>query len=252
MAYSVSDGNLAQPEGSLELAAQGEPGEQPPLEMTLLGNGVAIPKEKWDIIFSQDEDTIFVKELAVAVWGTEVLSCKTFSGKLSNHAKAKGKVETFPALTPEKVQAVHGAFRRFLVEKKNVPEDSLQKRLKMMRVYLSQKMSDLRRPPRRALNLSPHTIHWGPVGPGWGPGWTTSRSSLVGPPAHHVWWAVGRRDNPGYKSTQEELTLTTDDVAIICTVVAHVERVLEIMLHFCEVPGATLKVDKTKGCSMGE
>ncbi|XP_064481691.1 uncharacterized protein LOC135394724 [Ornithodoros turicata] len=58
----------------------------------------------------------------------------------------------------------------------------------------------------------------------------------------------------GTKVAQEEIKLLAfaDDAAIICTEVTHVERALEIIRHFCEVSGATLNLDKTKGCWLGE
>ncbi|XP_064456055.1 uncharacterized protein LOC135366961 [Ornithodoros turicata] len=111
-----------------------------------IGNGTKIPKFKWDLIHAQDEETKFVKELAVAIWGSEVLAQRTFSGTLSNRARAEGKTQVFPALSPVKVQTLRGAFVNYLTSRKHVKDPGdLKKRTSLMRTYISQKISDLRR-----------------------------------------------------------------------------------------------------------
>ncbi|XP_064462055.1 BEN domain-containing protein 5-like [Ornithodoros turicata] len=116
-----------------------------PGNMMDLGNGVSIPKEKWAYLCKHQEESRFVKELAVVIWGTSTLLRKTFTGCLSNRAKAEGKTEVFPALTPEKVEAVRGAFATYLTKEKNVSREELKKKSALVRKYLSEKMSDLRR-----------------------------------------------------------------------------------------------------------
>ncbi|XP_064465510.1 uncharacterized protein LOC135377135 isoform X2 [Ornithodoros turicata] len=111
-----------------------------------LGGGIKIPKDKWDILNRHEEEIKFVKELAVSIWGSEVLAERTFSGTLSNRAKAEGKTATFPALSPVKVQAMRSAYVNYLTSKKNLTDaNEIKKKTSMMRVYVSQKISDLRR-----------------------------------------------------------------------------------------------------------
>ena len=71
-----------------------------------IGSNVWINKAKWEMVVANTKDTIFVKELAVVVWGTATLKNKSLTGKECPTTKGEAK----PPLTPTKVTAVRGMF----------------------------------------------------------------------------------------------------------------------------------------------
>ena len=64
-----------------------------------------IATTKFDTIMSQQKNSLFVKNLAVAIFGTEVLRQSSLTGKSSN--RYKGRAASKP-LDVEKLQALHG------------------------------------------------------------------------------------------------------------------------------------------------
>ena len=74
----------------------------------LVADGVFIDQAIWAKIGSSKKHSIFVKDLAVAVFGTEVLKTSSVEGKLSpRYKKVPGKVAK-PALCPRMLNGVKG------------------------------------------------------------------------------------------------------------------------------------------------
>ena len=46
-----------------------------------IGSNVWIDESKWGMVAANTKDSLFVKKLAVAVWGTAVLKNRSLSGK---------------------------------------------------------------------------------------------------------------------------------------------------------------------------
>lgn len=62
--------------------------------------------KKWSDLSKNTVDSVFTKEAATSIWGTDVLKRRSPTGTLSNKARSLGKTEAFPPLTPEKVQVL--------------------------------------------------------------------------------------------------------------------------------------------------
>ncbi|XP_064462003.1 BEN domain-containing protein 5-like isoform X2 [Ornithodoros turicata] len=86
---------------------------------------VQVGKMKRDRVLAQEEDSMFLKEGMVAIWGTAILNNRTVAGKLSNKAKANGQTEVSPALTPRKLDALKGAYGA--VKRRSESQDDITK-----------------------------------------------------------------------------------------------------------------------------
>lgn len=75
-----------------------------------IGAGVQLEAAVWEWLKSSKTDSRFCKDLAVSVWGTEVLRTRSTKGKICNRLKAAGAVAK-PPLTPDKYRAVKGWFK---------------------------------------------------------------------------------------------------------------------------------------------
>lgn len=69
-----------------------------------LGQGVWVCGEVWRRICTTHKDSLFVKELAVAVWGTAALKERSISGKECPTKRGEAR----PPLSPGKFRAVKG------------------------------------------------------------------------------------------------------------------------------------------------
>ena len=103
-----------------------------------------INEAKWGMVAANTKDSLFVKELAVAVWGSAVLKNRSLTGKECPTSKAAAK----PPLTPEKVTAVRECFHWWL-QRQNVSGDDLLKRKKAMGKYISEKIQDINRKEKK-------------------------------------------------------------------------------------------------------
>ena len=68
-----------------------------------LGGDVNIRRETWARIQNTPRDSLFVKELAVAMWGTKILGERSLTGKECPTTKT-----TRQPLTPEKLNTLKG------------------------------------------------------------------------------------------------------------------------------------------------
>ena len=73
--------------------------------------GVDIRPDVLEHIKSQRNDSLFIKSLGVAVWGTEALADRSVTGRGSNRYGGRA---TKQALTPHKLRFVHGKLGRSL------------------------------------------------------------------------------------------------------------------------------------------
>lgn len=69
-----------------------------------LGEGVRVRREAWSRIQNNMRDSLFVKELAVAIWGTKALWERSLTGKECATTKT-----TKQRLTPQKLQTLKGS-----------------------------------------------------------------------------------------------------------------------------------------------
>ncbi|KAH7950724.1 hypothetical protein HPB52_000178 [Rhipicephalus sanguineus] len=109
-----------------------------------VGHGTYIDLDTWQRLLQAPLDSTFCKQLAVRLWGNEVLAQRSLTGTLSNRALSKGMTRTYPPLSPVKLASMSASFLHFLKVKGCPPED-LQKRHKCLQKYLAQKCADLRR-----------------------------------------------------------------------------------------------------------
>ncbi|KAM7298090.1 uncharacterized protein ISCGN_018718 [Ixodes scapularis] len=116
----------------------------PDAVMVDIGQNILLTKKKWEDLNGQMVDSLFTKEAATSIWGTDVLKGKSPTGKISNKAKSQGQTEAFPCLTPEKVNVLRDFFIGRLV-KHQIPMDQAVQRAKAIRRYLSEKCTDSRR-----------------------------------------------------------------------------------------------------------
>ncbi len=70
----------------------------------MIGEGVVIHSEKCKKIQANLKDSLFVKELAVCVWGTSTLANRSLEGK----SRPTTKSDPRPPLTPHKFRVLKG------------------------------------------------------------------------------------------------------------------------------------------------
>lgn len=109
-----------------------------------LGRGQYIDEQTWQRLLLLPTDAAFCKQLAVRIWGNDVLKGRSLTGTLSNKAISKGGIKPHKALSPIKVAALSDSFWYYLRMKDCEPLD-LHKRHKLLARYVAQKCADLRR-----------------------------------------------------------------------------------------------------------
>lgn len=71
-----------------------------------IGAGIVIDDDVWDLLEIQKKPSLYVKNLAVAVWGSDVLLNRSVDGKTCPRYKTAPR----QPLTPVKLDAVRGKF----------------------------------------------------------------------------------------------------------------------------------------------
>lgn len=72
-----------------------------------LGQGIWLPKQTYcDVVFSATTNAIFVKNIAMAVYGAQYLKEHSVKGKACNKTKSTPR----PAIDPKKALAIKGTF----------------------------------------------------------------------------------------------------------------------------------------------
>ncbi|XP_046407804.1 uncharacterized protein LOC124172394 [Ischnura elegans] len=111
-----------------------------------LGKVISLPKEKWDLVMRNTKDSIFIKDLAVAVWGSEALKGRSVVGIPCRRLMSKGAVSK-PPLTSAKLNDIRATFEDWL-EKQGVEGAELMARSKKYKSYISDKIMYLNRKDR--------------------------------------------------------------------------------------------------------
>ncbi|XP_077523168.1 uncharacterized protein LOC144134040 [Amblyomma americanum] len=78
-----------------------------------LACGVTLPRGKWAYLQTQPKDSLFVREMAKALWGMKELYNRSITGRPCHRFLHKEGVPELPerrALTPEKLKALRAAF----------------------------------------------------------------------------------------------------------------------------------------------
>ncbi|XP_037582797.1 uncharacterized protein LOC119466362 isoform X1 [Dermacentor silvarum] len=110
-----------------------------------LANKVFIPKATYEHLMGVQKNSHFVKRSATAIWSTEVLAQRSFTGTLSNRFVAEGgQKQPQRPLSPHKVNALRVFFRHY-ASAKGLSEAETGEATKKIRMWLSQKTSELRR-----------------------------------------------------------------------------------------------------------
>ncbi|XP_077060987.1 BEN domain-containing protein 5-like [Siphateles boraxobius] len=110
-----------------------------------IGEGVVIHREKWMKIQLNVKDSLFVKELAVCIWGTSTLANRSLEGKSCPTTKSDPR----PPLTPHKVRTLKSCFQKWL-EGKNLEEAELKARTVKLGHYLTEKIQDINKKVKKA------------------------------------------------------------------------------------------------------
>ncbi|PIO32554.1 hypothetical protein AB205_0173220, partial [Aquarana catesbeiana] len=77
-----------------------------------LGSGVWVNEEKWHQLQTTQGDSKYTKNLAVMIWGTDVLKNRSVTGVAT---KKKKDASPKPPLSPHKLSVIRGALCRFLL-----------------------------------------------------------------------------------------------------------------------------------------
>lgn len=73
-----------------------------------LGRVIYIDLGTWERLLLLPTDAAFCKQLAVRMWGNDILKVRSLNGTLSNKAISKGGLKIRKALSPVKVAALSG------------------------------------------------------------------------------------------------------------------------------------------------
>ncbi|XP_056270225.1 BEN domain-containing protein 5-like [Pseudoliparis swirei] len=122
-----------------------EPSVSPYGDKISLEGDINIRKETWVRINRNNRDSLFVKELAVAIWGTKTLGEKSLTGKECPTTKT-----TRQPLTPKKLQTLKVCFKEWL-QKKTLEETELQARWAKAGRYITEKIMDINKKNKKNL-----------------------------------------------------------------------------------------------------
>ncbi|XP_071581144.1 uncharacterized protein, partial [Temnothorax nylanderi] len=111
-----------------------------------LGHDVWITNCQYDSIAAISKSSaMFVKNMAIAVFGTAVLKCSSVTGTQSNRIKNKTKKEPRPKLDPAKLLAVRDTLRYWLTNEKGYDEVAIEFELQQVGTHISHKIYELNR-----------------------------------------------------------------------------------------------------------
>ncbi|CAH1183859.1 unnamed protein product [Phaedon cochleariae] len=110
-----------------------------------IGQDIFLKKSTYNsCLVSARSGAQFVKNIAVAIFGIDVLKNSSVTGKTSNRIK---KPDARPPLDPNKLQAIRDIYKHYLLQK-GQDEVSLDYDLSKIGVHISSKISDLNRMTR--------------------------------------------------------------------------------------------------------
>ncbi|KAK4882492.1 hypothetical protein RN001_005811 [Aquatica leii] len=93
----------------------------------------------------EKKDSIFLKELATAIFGDDILMNSSICGMASNRKKGEA---VKPALDPTKLLAMQDLLKHRLNEREVLPEEQIKINMRMDHIINEKKIQGLRRPPR--------------------------------------------------------------------------------------------------------
>ncbi|XP_063921588.1 BEN domain-containing protein 5-like isoform X1 [Zophobas morio] len=125
-----------------------------------VGKGIWLPQIMFDNIYRKKKDTIFIKELAVALFGEDVLKRSSLFGGSANRTREAGR----PALDAKKLLAMKVFMNcicaidilRYRLQEKGVGKVQEEFVVKSMKKILNEKIQDLRRGPRKNKTKKPN------------------------------------------------------------------------------------------------
>ncbi|XP_033217517.1 uncharacterized protein LOC117173199 [Belonocnema kinseyi] len=111
-----------------------------------LGREVWIPKSTFDTVMCTARNpSIFIKNMALAVFGHETLERSSVTGQLSNRTKKFYEGPPKQKLDPTKLLAIKDVFRYWLQDIKKVDECTMDIELRKVGSYIGHKIADLNR-----------------------------------------------------------------------------------------------------------
>ncbi|XP_076842987.1 BEN domain-containing protein 5-like [Brachyhypopomus gauderio] len=113
-------------------------------ERTHIGEGIYINTNQWKRVQGNSKDSLFVKELAVCIWGTNILANRSLEGKSCPTTKTTPR----PPLTPHKLRALKNCFQKWL-ETKNLEEFELRTRAGKFGRYVTEKIQDINKKQKK-------------------------------------------------------------------------------------------------------
>ncbi|XP_008549828.2 uncharacterized protein LOC103572822 isoform X2 [Microplitis demolitor] len=114
--------------------------------MIHLGEGVWLPKAIYDnAVYNASTNAMFVKNIAVAMFGDQYLREHSVKGKSCNKTKSTPR----PAIDPTKAIAIYEIFKYYLKNNKNMDGQKLINVASLYEEHIRSKISDLLRPPRQ-------------------------------------------------------------------------------------------------------
>ncbi|XP_077519831.1 uncharacterized protein LOC144129563 [Amblyomma americanum] len=119
--------------------------EDPLSDKIDLGNGLLIKRTTWKTIEGRTKDSLFVKDLLVAVWDPAVLLTKSLEGKHCPRHPGRQRKEP---LTPWKVAVLKDRYRERL-RAQGFPEGHLENALRSFNRFISEKISDIEKTAKR-------------------------------------------------------------------------------------------------------
>ncbi|XP_078390907.1 uncharacterized protein LOC144672782 isoform X2 [Cetorhinus maximus] len=114
-------------------------------KVQLLG-GIEIPEREWRTVNSQRTNSLFVKSLAVAIWGTTTLRDRSVCGRVCPRFIHTGGIppKAKPPLSPRKLNAVKACFTHHL-HTQGLSAEAVTNEVKKMNNYITEKIQDLNR-----------------------------------------------------------------------------------------------------------
>ncbi|XP_051160722.1 uncharacterized protein LOC127281179 [Leptopilina boulardi] len=111
-----------------------------------LGRDVWIPKSTYDTVMCTARNpSIFIKNMALAVFGHETLERSSVTGQLSNRTRKFYEGPPKQKLDPTKLLAIKDVFRYWLQDIKKVDECTTDIELRKVGSYIGHKIADLNR-----------------------------------------------------------------------------------------------------------
>ncbi|XP_063283860.1 BEN domain-containing protein 5 isoform X2 [Pelobates fuscus] len=104
-----------------------------------LGSGVWINEEKWHQLQATQGDSKYTKNLAVMIWGTEVLKNRSVTGVAT---KKKKDAVPKPPLSPQKLSVVRECMYDRIAQE-TMDENEIAQRLSKVNKYICEKIMDI-------------------------------------------------------------------------------------------------------------